>query len=232
MVYVMSDIHGNQERFNSIMKQIRLQDDDTLYILGDVVDRYPDGIKILRKIMKMPNAQMLLGNHEHMMMKAIGHCEDAVSERVNTNWQYRRIWYGNGGKVTHEQLKHIRKEQRAEVFRYIRSLPLNIDVEVNGVRYKLVHASPLENYGTDKWQFVDYEDESEFAVWERWDTTQNVPAGCILIFGHTRTSYFQKGRPLTIWRNDEAIGIDCGSGYDEGRLACLRLDDMRVFYSE
>lgn len=43
---------------------------------------------------------------------------------------------------------------------------------------------------------------------------------------------FQRGRPLTIWKNDEAIGIDCGSGYDYGRLACLRLDDMKVFYSE
>lgn len=232
MIYVLSDIHGNQQRFDSIMKQIKLQEDDTLYILGDVVDRYPDGIKILRKIMKMPNVKMLLGNHEHMMMKAIGHCADAASEKVNTNWQYRRIWYGNGGRVTHEQLKHIRKEQRAEVFQYIRNLPINIDIDVDGVKYKLVHASPLENFDTKQWHHLDYEDENEFAVWERWDLTQNVPEGFILIFGHTRTSHFQRGRPLTIWKNEEAIGIDCGSGYDDGRLACLRLNDMKVFYSE
>ena len=31
---------------------------------------------------------------------------------------------------------------------------------------------------------------------------------------------------------DEAIGIDCGCGYADGRLCCLRLDDMTVFYSE
>ena len=49
MIYVMSDIHGNSRRFNSIMKQINLQPEDTLYILGDVIDRYPDGIKILRQ---------------------------------------------------------------------------------------------------------------------------------------------------------------------------------------
>ena len=41
---------------NHFMKQIDLQSDDTMYVLGDVVDRYPDGIKILRRIMKMPNA--------------------------------------------------------------------------------------------------------------------------------------------------------------------------------
>ena len=49
MIYVMSDIHGNSRRFNSIMEQIKLKDTDTLYILGDVIDRYPDGIRILRK---------------------------------------------------------------------------------------------------------------------------------------------------------------------------------------
>ena len=71
MIYVMSDIHGQKRRFDSVMKQINLQPDDTLYILGDVIDRNPDGIKILRQIMAMPNAKMLLGNHELMMMNAL-----------------------------------------------------------------------------------------------------------------------------------------------------------------
>ena len=35
-----------------------------------------------------------------------------------------------------------------------------------------------------------------------------------------------------IWNDDRAIGIDCDCGYEQGRLACLRLDDMKVFYSE
>ena len=66
----MSDIHGNSKRFDAVLKQICLQPEDTLYILGDVVDRYPDGIRILRRIMKMPNVKMLLGNHEFMMLEA------------------------------------------------------------------------------------------------------------------------------------------------------------------
>ena len=71
MIYVMSDIHGNAIRFNSIMEQIDLQPEDTLYVLGDVIDRYPDGIRILRLLMSMPNVQMLLGNHEYMMLNAL-----------------------------------------------------------------------------------------------------------------------------------------------------------------
>ena len=42
MTYVMSDIHGNMRRFNSVMEQFNLQPEDTLYILGDVIDRHPD----------------------------------------------------------------------------------------------------------------------------------------------------------------------------------------------
>ena len=54
MKYVIADIHGNERRFNSIMKQINLQREDTLYVLGDVIDRHPGGIRILRRIMSMP----------------------------------------------------------------------------------------------------------------------------------------------------------------------------------
>ena len=232
MTYVLSDIHGNMQRFESIMKQINLQPDDTLYILGDVVDRYPDGIKILRRIMKMPNVKMLLGNHEHMMYHAIGHCQDAADERENTNWRERRRWHQNGGRVTHEYLKHLSKTIRAEVFEYIKNLPLNIDVEVNGTKYKLVHGSPIENVMSSYWYARSYGSIAEFAVWERWYETSFVPEGFILIFGHTPTCHYHDAEPWRIWRNDEAIGIDCGCGYPEGRLACLRLDDMKEFYSE
>lgn len=73
MIYVLSDIHGNERRFNSILRQINLQSGDTLYVLGDVIDRHPGGIRILRRIMSMPNVKMLLGNHEYMMLRALGY---------------------------------------------------------------------------------------------------------------------------------------------------------------
>ena len=232
MTYVLSDIHGNLRRFESIMAQINLQPDDTLYVLGDVIDRYPDGIKILRRIMQMPNAKMLIGNHEYMMLKAIGHCKDAAEEKENTNWRQRKIWYRNGGMVTHEQLKHYRKDTRSEIFDFIWKLPTNLEVEVNGIKYKLVHASPEENYMANYWHSEDYKDSREFAVWERWNENCPVPEGYVLIFGHTPTCYFHNRKPWSIWKSEKAIGIDCGSGFEYGRLSCFRLDDMQEFYSE
>ena len=58
MIYVMSDIHGHMARFRSVMKKIDLKPEDTLYVLGDVIDRNADGIRILRELMAMPNVKM------------------------------------------------------------------------------------------------------------------------------------------------------------------------------
>ena len=62
MIYVMSDIHGQKRRFDSVMKQINLQPEDTLYVLGDVIDRNPDGIKILRALYRAAH----LNDAKHM----------------------------------------------------------------------------------------------------------------------------------------------------------------------
>lgn len=226
MIYVMSDIHGNMNRFNSIMSQINLQDEDTLYILGDVIDRYPDGIKILRKIMKSDNIKMLLGNHEYMMLEAI----DPLQKP--TEWEREdniRLWYRNGGNVTHNHLKHIRKSLRREIFDYLYELPLNIKIEVGDKKYLLVHGSPLQQF---KGITRKYSSEKEFAVWHRWQVWEGVPDGYTMIFGHTPTINFNDKTPLEVYIWGSVIGIDCGSGYGDGRLACVRLDDMKIFYSE
>ena len=67
--YCTSDIHGYDDAFFALLQELNLKDDDTLYILGDVIDRGPNGIKLLQAIMDMPNVKMLLGNHEHMMLQ-------------------------------------------------------------------------------------------------------------------------------------------------------------------
>lgn len=43
---------------------------------------------------------------------------------------------------------------------------------------------------------------------------------------------YQVCKPMRIYHGNRMIGIDCGCAYKSGRLACLRLDDMKEFYSE
>ncbi len=235
MTYVLSDIHGQKRRWESILQQIDLQPEDTLYVLGDVIDRYPDGIQILRQIMSMPNVKMLIGNHELMMLKALYYPvpeDDEFPEET----MHRRLtqWYHNGGNVTHQYLKRIRKTTRAEIFRYLDKLPYNIEIEVNGKKYILTHAAVPDGsphkYATDR----------EYAVWHRYNHFPERKDRTV-IFGHTTTVQYQNVEPISILYREGWIGIDCGCSYPEGgaiftgtvgRLACLRLDDMKEFYSE
>jgi serine/threonine protein phosphatase 1 len=223
------------------MEQISLQAEDTLYILGDVVDRYPGGIAILEEIIESPNMKMLLGNHEHMMLNAIYPYEDGLPWRRNPGLQDIRLWYGNNGLITEKELNKLDEQRKERIFHFLKSLPLNIDIEVNGAKYKLVHAVPVEFYNEE--ECSSYLDQVQYAVWERRFDFDKLPGTYTMIFGHTPTCDFSEDKVLSIWRsqNKLAIGIDCGSGFDakesywvpyQGRLACLRLDDMKEFYSE
>jgi serine/threonine protein phosphatase 1 len=230
MIYVLSDVHGNEQRFHSVLKQLQLKPTDTLYVLGDVIDRHPGGIRILRKIMAMPNARMLLGNHEYMMLRALGQPYD---DNIDTGTALAH-WYRNGGQVTHDHLKRLRKTTQAQIIDYLLSLPLQYDVRVNGTDYRLVHAAPAEDFQLN--EDPRYLNPTHFAVWRRWEADQFPGHDYTVIFGHTPTRHYRDCAPMEIWRKDGYIGIDCGCGYPAGdpygRLCCLRLDDGKIFYSE
>ena len=41
MIYYMSDVHGAYERYLKMLEAINFSDEDTLYVLGDAIDREP-----------------------------------------------------------------------------------------------------------------------------------------------------------------------------------------------
>ena len=49
MHYVMSDLHGRYDLFLRMLEKISFSDCDTLYLLGDLIDRGPDGIKLIQE---------------------------------------------------------------------------------------------------------------------------------------------------------------------------------------
>ena len=222
MIYVLSDIHGHQEDFDSILSQINMTERDHLYILGDVIDRGPASIALLQRIRKMPNTTLLLGNHEYMMIDRLRHPRDE---------DMQALWYWNDGGKTEDQYLALNKAEQEELLQYLESLPVQLELQVNGQTYILVHACPTELYaeGDERYKSATY-----FAVWFRIGATDVMPEGKTVIFGHTPTRHFQavKGK-MRIYHGDRRIGIDCGCAYPwrHGQLGCLRLDDMKEFYS-
>ena len=60
MIYCISDLHGERALFERMLERIRFSDGDRLYIIGDVIDRGPDGVDLLERIMEAPNMTLLL----------------------------------------------------------------------------------------------------------------------------------------------------------------------------
>ena len=105
MTYVMSDIHGNIGRYQKMLDLVGFTGDDHLYIIGDVIDRYPWGVEILLDIMEHPNVTLLMGNHEQM-------CLDVMySDHPEAN--ARNLWQFNKGHATKRFLKLLSDDERA-----------------------------------------------------------------------------------------------------------------------
>ena len=71
MQYAISDLHGCYGKYVELLRRIDLRPSDTLYILGDMIDRGPEGLKILRDISRRPNASPFLGNHEYAALTCL-----------------------------------------------------------------------------------------------------------------------------------------------------------------
>ena len=226
LTYIVADIHGRADRFHEVLDMVQFADEDRVYILGDVIDRNPDGIKILCEIMSTDNMHMLLGNHEYMMINAI---EDP-GYQINQWFTNLDLWYLNGGAITEMAYKELDAEKQNEIISYIRQLPLNI--EVNGNQYLLAHGSPESLYEEG---FSQYIDRTEYAVWNRFDPqVDEFELDKTLICGHTPTIHLSPKVPMEIFRSRNIWYIDCGCAYptsEGGRLACLCLETGCVCYS-
>ena len=58
MIYVMSDLHGCFDKYKEMLSLIDFAPRDTLYVLGDVIDRGPDGCLLVN--CDFPEDQWLL----------------------------------------------------------------------------------------------------------------------------------------------------------------------------
>lgn len=213
MIYCISDIHGEKDRFHAMLELIHFSERDTLYIIGDVIDRAPSGVDILKEIIATPNMIMLLGNHEQMCLDTLG---------PNSVFGSRELWKQNGGNKTYRELLYVCSPvERRRILWFLEKLPDHLDIEVAGKRYHLVHALPSE--------------DPQARIWER-PKPGDPPYSedRVAIVGHTPTCYLtgDMDNPFAIWHGNGIIDIDCGCGNKEEnrRLACLRLDDMREFY--
>ncbi|WP_270526840.1 metallophosphoesterase [Holdemanella biformis] len=110
MIYVMSDIHGMYDKYIEMMDLIDLKETDTLYILGDIIDRGVNSMKILQDMMKRSNVFGIFGNHELMMADCFNIITQEITNEFLDSFDEEKLmklsdWMNNGAFQTIQEFK-------------------------------------------------------------------------------------------------------------------------------
>jgi serine/threonine protein phosphatase 1 len=222
---VIGDIHGCFRSFKKLVEEeLRLKKSDTLYLLGDYIDRGPRSKQVIDYIIDMQDAgydiNPIRGNHEEMFL-------DAYRNMSNEGLL---LWIMNGAESTlesygiefiSEQGIGVLKQLPEEHVAFMRNLPYYIMLD----DYIIVHAGI--NYTADE----PYKDFRSM-VWCR-DCSNDIEKSGerTIIHGHTPI-------PLSALEEDELKGnpqvnLDTGCVYKEftgmGNLTAMDIDNQRLY---
>ena len=231
MIYAMSDLHGEYDKYRAMLAQIHFSDEDVLYILGDVVDRGHQPVEILRDMSLRPNVFPLMGNHDKMALDVLRYLMAEItgqSIRQNLTQDVMRslyIWERNGAQTTIDGFRRLPMDDRLFLLDYMEDFAPYEVVTAGGRTFVLVHAG-LGDFRPDKG--LDEYDIFDLAF-IRFDYEKEYFGGSTyIVTGHTPTLAIT-GTPK-IYHSHNNICIDCGAVFPGGRLACLCLDTMEEFY--
>lgn len=234
MIYCISDIHGDYIRYTTMLKMINFTEDDTLYVLGDILDRGDEGMKILLDMMLRPNVYPILGNHEYMALQTLKWLSDEITEESLSQISSDKLqgineWLNVGGMTTIDEFRKLSEDEKEMVLEYLKEFSLYEKVSVGGKDFVLVHAG-IDNFVPDK-DIEDY--ELHELIFNKPDYSKTYFKDKYLVTGHTPTRFIHdeiNGHCYnTIYIGNNHIAIDCGCGYD-GLLGAICLDTFEDFY--
>ena len=225
MVYVMSDIHGCYGKYMRMLTKISFQKDDTLYILGDVVDRGTEGMKVLLDIAQRDNVILLRGNHDYQAYILLQNLDRLYGEKVSEEFvDMYGIWISDGGKHSLEEYLALSDKERETVLKVLDGSLIKKEISVNGKHFLFAHTVPEVDVICDyeQWTLEDY-------IWGEPDYEEVYFDDKYIITGHTPTVYIDANAKGKIWMGNNHIAIDCGCVF-RNPLGCLCLDTFEEFY--
>lgn len=132
-IAVISDIHGNIEALNSVMDDIKEQGCERLFVLGDYAMAGPEPKAVVRYFMNKKddeNVDMIQGNTDLMIAGYTEELYDSMKTKL---------------PIMSEALKNDVNILSNEEKEFLKNLPVQKEVTVDGVNFLLVHGSPRRN---------------------------------------------------------------------------------------
>ncbi len=221
MTYVISDIHGDYEKFKKLLSEIKFKENDVMYVLGDIIDFGDAPIELLCDLSMRYNILPVLGECEYHALKLLEELDRMLAGETPDPEILSEMaeWMQNGGKPTIDGFKALDADMREGVIDYLTDMAIFEEITVNGKNYLLVHAGIADfdpKVSPDEYMPEDF-------ISTPLDPNKSYYENMTMVVGHTPT---ESGK---IVYGETSIHLDCGVA-NGGPLACLRLEDGKEFY--
>ena len=211
----ISDIHGCSRTFKKlVLEKVALEKDDTLFLLGDYINKGPDSKGVIDFIYEIKEAgfavKCLRGNHEQYLIDGLQYSWEEIA------------FLSRGGRETLESfnVKSI-SEIPEKYLDFIKALPYYIELK----DYLLIHAGL-------NFDLADpYRDDYSMLNIRKMDVDFSMTGGKRLIHGHVPMSYLEIERDIQLKKAH--ISIDAGCIYREirelNRLVALDIESDKLY---
>jgi serine/threonine protein phosphatase 1 len=187
---IIGDVHGSFDALLQLLERVAPNSQDEVYFLGDLIDRGQQSLQVVDFVIKN-NYQCLLGNHEYMLLQALG--EKEISE------QWFQGWIESGGAAT---LISYNNNIPAEHLHWFKSLPEYLDLGDIWLVHAGVHPEyPLEKQTSKQFCWI----RNEFHT-----MTKPYFQDKLIITGHTLTFTFPDVKPGQLARGVGWLDIETG----------------------
>ena len=231
MTYVISDIHGDFERYEKMLELINFDEErDLLFVLGNTIDFGEDSFKLLLDMSSRPNVYPIIGEHEHIALPLLKKLSGDIGEKAVASFDAETMsrfmeWGKMGGQETVLKFRELDSEDREWIVEYLEEFVPYEEIEAGGKTFVLVHAG-LDNFSKSR-ELEDY--DTEELIYTAPDWSKIYFEDKTLVVGHTPTVEINPSSKGRIWNLNGTVAINCGSSFGLP-LGCLRLEDMKEFY--
>lgn len=132
-IAIISDIHGNMQALNAVLENIKTENCDRTFCLGDLAMAGPQPAEVIDKIKNLietTNFISIQGNTDEMIAK----CDNQILHLLEENNPIM-------ARALEADIATLSEEQK----NFLLNLPTQKEIEICGIKILLVHGSPRKN---------------------------------------------------------------------------------------